>query len=170
VLLLRVSKSVGGMAPVSSSPNPRPLPSCVEQQHPSRHATREGALGAPGTGGGRGGLLASRVQVIHARPPGGGSSTYQLAVMRLLSRSVRRLSPSFLRLGRVDAKPLRCSSDLSSLNYPHVAPDPLATQEVFDEVNAFSSKRQTGVSLKTLLDTGEWGEAISDAFGSLRLP
>lgn len=56
----------------------------------------------------------------------------------------------------------RPSSSLGSLNYPHVAPDPLADPSIFDEINAFSLKRQTGVSLKTLLDTGAcvhcWGE------------
>lgn len=48
----------------------------------------------------------------------------------------------------------RPSSSLGSLNYPHVAPDPLADPSIFDEINTFSLKRQTGVSLKTLLDTG----------------
>ncbi|GAB5034875.1 pyruvate dehydrogenase kinase [Nannochloropsis oceanica] len=48
----------------------------------------------------------------------------------------------------------RPSSSLGSLNYPHVAPDPLADPTVFDDINTYSCKRQTGVSLKTLLDTG----------------
>ncbi len=48
----------------------------------------------------------------------------------------------------------RPSSSLGSLNFPHVAPDPLADPSVFDEINTYSLKRQTGVSLKTLLDTG----------------
>lgn len=50
----------------------------------------------------------------------------------------------------------RPSSSLGALNYPHVAPDPLADPAIFDEINAYSLKRQTGVSLKTLLDTGPW--------------
>lgn len=50
----------------------------------------------------------------------------------------------------------RPSSSLGALNYPHVAPDPLADPSIFDEINAYSLKRQTGVSLKTLLDTGAW--------------
>lgn len=48
----------------------------------------------------------------------------------------------------------RPSSSLGSLNFPHVAPDPLADPTVFDDINTYSCKRQTGVSLKTLLDTG----------------
>lgn len=52
----------------------------------------------------------------------------------------------------------RPSSSLGSLNFPHVAPDPLADPTVFDDINTFSCKRQTGVSLKTLLDTGTWRE------------
>lgn len=79
----------------------------------------------------------------------------------------------------------RPTSSLGSLNFPHVAPgtattdsspsfvgvalrrssficytssraDPLADRSIFDEINAFSQKRQTGVSLKTLLDTGSF--------------
>lgn len=52
----------------------------------------------------------------------------------------------------------RPSSSLGSLNFPHVAPDPLADPAVFDDINTYSCKRQTGVSLKTLLDTGTWRE------------
>lgn len=59
----------------------------------------------------------------------------------------------------------RPSSSLGSLNYPHVAPDPLADPSVFDEINAYSLKRQTGVSLKTLLDTGRWVYVDVDVLG-----
>jgi hypothetical protein len=41
------------------------------------------------------------------------------------------------------------------MSYPHAHPDPLSNQLVFDEINTFAARRQTGVSLKTLLDTGK---------------
>lgn len=50
----------------------------------------------------------------------------------------------------------RAKSSLSSLGYTHAAPDPLSDPAVFEEVDIFSQKKQTGVSLKTLLDTGKY--------------
>jgi hypothetical protein len=49
-------------------------------------------------------------------------------------------------------------SDISSstaLTYAHVAPDPLSDRSTFEDISVYAAKRQTGVSLKTLMDTGE---------------
>ena len=62
--------------------------------------------------------------------------------------------PSPIITAATRARAARDNSSLSSLGYSHAAPDPLSDPAVFDDINAFSEKKQTGISLKTLLDTG----------------
>lgn len=90
-------------------------------------------------------LLSFAVRQAVRRPKCGSGGV--LRPLSMLSNSHRQVSQP-----HGSARP---SSSLGSLNYAHVAPDPLADPGVFDDINTYSCKRQTGVSLKTLLDTGE---------------